>query len=62
MMIALYLSARALAAARAVDPHVSPAAVHAAVEVALAEELRQLAHCSRERIQARAAQLADSVP
>ena len=56
-MIAVYLSPRALASARAVDPHVSPAAVHAAVEVAIAQELRELAGCSREQILARAALL-----
>lgn len=56
-MIAIYLSARVLAAARAVDPAVSPAAVHAAVEVAVAEELLQAAGRSREEIRARAAAL-----
>jgi len=35
-MITMYLSPRSLEAARAVDPYVSPAAVHAAVEVAVA--------------------------
>ncbi len=40
-MISISVSARSLAAARAVDPDVSPAAVRAAVEAALAEHLRQ---------------------
>jgi len=40
-MISISVSARSLAAARAVDPEVSPAAVKAAVEAALAEHLRQ---------------------
>ncbi len=40
-MISISVSARSLAAARAVDPEVSPAAVRAAVEAALAEHLRQ---------------------
>lgn len=40
-MINISVSARSLAAARAVDPKVSPAAVRAAVEAALAEHLRQ---------------------
>jgi hypothetical protein len=57
-MIAIYLSIRALSAARAVDPNVSPAAVHAAIEVALAEELRRMVRCSPEEIEARAMQLA----
>jgi hypothetical protein len=48
------LSHPALAAARAVDPHVSPAAIHAAVEVAVAEQLREVAGCSRDEIWARA--------
>ena len=39
-MITMYLSPRSLEAARAVDPYVSPAAVHAAVEIAVAEQLR----------------------
>ena len=56
-MIAIYLSARALAAARSVQPTVSPAAVHAAVEVAVAEELQRAAGCSREEIRARASAL-----
>ena len=40
-MISISVSSRSLAAARAVDPDVSPAAVRAAVEAALAEHLRQ---------------------
>jgi hypothetical protein len=40
-MISISVSARSLAAARAVDPEVSPAAVRAAVEAALTEHLRQ---------------------
>jgi hypothetical protein len=40
-MISISVSARSLAAARAVDPEVSPAAVRAAVEAALAEHVRQ---------------------
>jgi hypothetical protein len=40
-MVSISVSARSLAAARAVDPHVSPAAVRAAIEAALAEHLRQ---------------------
>lgn len=43
-MINISVSARSLAAARAIDPDVSPAAVHAAVEVAIAEHLRELKH------------------
>ena len=42
-MINISVSARALVAARAVDPEVSTAAVRAAVEVALAEQRRELA-------------------
>lgn len=53
-MITIYLSARALAAARAVEPAVSPAAVHAAIEVAVAEELMRIAGCSRDEVRARA--------
>ena len=41
-MISISVSARALVAARAVDPQVSTAAVRAAVEVALAEQRREL--------------------
>ncbi|AEA26017.1 hypothetical protein ACFQ34_31020 [Pseudonocardia benzenivorans] len=49
-MINLYLSGRSLAAARSVDPEVSPAAVHAAVEVAIVEQLREVAGWSAEEI------------
>ena len=41
-MINISVSARALVAARAVDPQVSTAAVRAAVEVVLAEQQREL--------------------
>lgn len=41
-MINIYVSSRSLAAARRVDPDVSPAAVRAAVEVAIAEHMREL--------------------
>jgi hypothetical protein len=41
-MISISVSARALVAARAVDPQVSTAAVRAAVEAALAEQRREL--------------------
>ncbi|WP_433277850.1 hypothetical protein ACQPZA_02020 [Pseudonocardia xinjiangensis] len=41
-MINISVSARSLAAARSIDPDVSPAAVRAAVEVAIAEHLREL--------------------
>lgn len=41
-MINISVSARALVAARTVDPEVSTAAVRAAVEVALAEQRREL--------------------
>jgi hypothetical protein len=41
-VINISVSARSLAAARAIDPDVSPAAVRAAVEVAIAEHLREL--------------------
>ena len=40
-MISISVSSLSLAAARAVDPEVSPAARTAAVEAALAEHLRQ---------------------
>lgn len=43
-MVNISVSSRSLAAARSVDPDVSPAAVHAAVEAAIAEHLRQLGH------------------
>jgi hypothetical protein len=54
-MITVYLSMRSLEAARSVDPHVSPAAVHAAVEIAVAEQLREVAGRSPEEIRAFAA-------
>ena len=54
-MITMYLSARSLEAASAVDPYVSPAAVHAAVEVAVAEQLRAVADRGPDEIRARAA-------
>jgi hypothetical protein len=54
-MITVYLSPRSLEAARAVDPYVSPAAVHAAVEIAVAEQLRAIAGRTPEEIRARAA-------
>ena len=41
-MINISVSSRSLAAARRVDPNVSPAAVHAAVEAAIAEHTREL--------------------
>lgn len=41
-MLNISVSARSLAAARSVDPDVSPAAVRAAVEVALDQHLREL--------------------
>lgn len=44
-MLSIAVSARSLAAARAVDPDISSAAVRAAVEAALAEHLRE----ARER-------------
>lgn len=53
-MINIYLSGLALSAARGVDPTISAAAVHAAVEVAVAEELLQVAGWSRDEIRARA--------
>ncbi|GEL24725.1 MAG: hypothetical protein J0I34_20480 [Pseudonocardia sp.] len=57
-MINLYLSGRSLAAARSVDPQVSPAAVHAAVEVAIVEQLREVAGWSVEQIRERADRIA----
>ncbi len=42
------VASRSLAAARTIDPHVSPAAVYAAVEAAIAEQLRQLRRTSTE--------------
>ena len=56
-MISLHLSARALAAARSVDPCVVPAAVHAAGEVAVAEQLSAVAEWSPAEIRALAAVL-----
>jgi hypothetical protein len=55
MTITVYLSPRSLEAARAVDPHVSPAAVHAAVEIAVVEQLRAVADRTPDEIRARAA-------
>ena len=40
-MINISVSSRSLAAARRVDPDVSPAAVHAAVEAAISELMRE---------------------
>ena len=57
-MINLYLSGRTLAAARAVDPDVSPAAVHAAVEVAVVEQLREAAGLTSAQIRALADRIA----
>ncbi|RTL64113.1 MAG: hypothetical protein EKK42_26175 [Pseudonocardiaceae bacterium] len=57
-MINLYLSGRSLAAARSVDPQVSPAAVHAAVEVAIVEQLREVAGWSVDQIRERADRIA----
>ena len=58
-MITMYLSQRSLEAARAVDPYVSPAAVHAAVEIAVAEQLLAAAERTPEEIRARAAAIED---
>jgi post-segregation antitoxin (ccd killing protein) len=41
-MVNISVSSRSLAAARSVDPNVSPAAVRAAVEAALEEQAREL--------------------
>ena len=41
-MLNISVSSRSLAAARSVDPDVSPAAVRAAVEAAVAEIMRQI--------------------
>jgi post-segregation antitoxin (ccd killing protein) len=41
-MVTISVSSRSLAAARAVDPNVSAAAVRAAIEVALEEQRREL--------------------
>ena len=54
-MITMYLSQRSLEAARAVDPYVSPAAVHAAVEIAVAEQLLAGVGRTADEIRARAA-------
>ena len=54
-MITMYLSQRSLEAARAVDPSVSPAAVHAAVEIAVAEQLLAVVGRTADEIRARAA-------
>jgi len=54
-MITMYLSPASLEAARAVDPYVSPAAVHAAVEIAVAEQLRAVADRGPDEIRAWAA-------
>ncbi|MDN5857521.1 MAG: hypothetical protein L0H84_02765 [Pseudonocardia sp.] len=48
-MISIAVSSRSLAAARAVDPNVNAAAVHAAVAAALAEHLRQARAQSDQR-------------
>jgi len=53
-MITVYLSPESLEAARAVDPNVSPAAVHAAVEIAVVEQLRAVADRTPDEIRARA--------
>jgi hypothetical protein len=42
IVINISVSSRSLAAARSVDPDVSAAAVRAAVEVAIAEQMREL--------------------
>jgi hypothetical protein len=54
-MITVYLSPRSLEAARAVDPYVQPAAVHAAVEIAIVEQLRAVADRTPDEIRAHAA-------
>ena len=54
-MITMYLSQRSLEAARAVDPYVSPAAVHAAVEIAVAEQLLAVVGRTADEIRALAA-------
>jgi hypothetical protein len=58
-MITMYLSQRSLEAARAVDPYVSPAAVHAAVEIAVAEQLLAVVGRTADEIRARAAAIED---
>ena len=55
----MYLSQRSLEAARAVDPYVSPAAVHAAVEIAVAEQLLAVVGRTADEIRARAAAIED---
>jgi hypothetical protein len=49
-VINIAVSSRSLAAARRVDPNVSPAAVRAAVEVAIAEHMRELRRSLPERM------------
>lgn len=56
-MIHIYLSARALNAARTVDSAVSAAAVHAAVEIAVAEELLLSLGRPHAEVKARAEEL-----
>ena len=56
-MITMYLSPRSLEAARSVDPNVMPAAVHAAVESAVAEQLLAVADRTPDEIRAHAAAL-----
>jgi hypothetical protein len=56
-MISIALAARALAAARTVDPTVTPAAVLAAVEVAMCEQLAEVINCSRTDLRRRLEQL-----
>jgi hypothetical protein len=48
-VLAIAVSSRSLAAARTIDPDVSPAAVYAAVEAAIAEHLRQLGATTAEK-------------
>lgn len=48
-MVNISVSSRSLAAARSIDPDVSPAAVRAAVEAALAEQARELRRTQPER-------------
>lgn len=47
-MLNIAVSSRSLAAARTIDPDVCPAAVYAAVEAAIAEQLRQLRRAPTE--------------
>ncbi|MFR9803683.1 hypothetical protein ACL02T_15455 [Pseudonocardia sp. RS010] len=56
-MINVKLSTRSLAAARSVDPYVTPAAVHAAVEIAVLEQLREVVSWDPDAIQARIARI-----